>query len=112
MDDYRISRNKERQLIRQAKREHFSNKVDICKNSAALWKHMRTINKGDVSSTHNLPAELVINNKSIFNSEQIALELNKFFATIAEKFSQWIWGITPKYWQNKKLCKFESIKQY
>ena len=31
-------------------------------------------------------AELVRNNKSIFNSEQIASELNKFFATIAEKF--------------------------
>ena len=84
-DDYRISRNKVRQLIRQAKREHFSNEVDTCKSSAALWKHMRTINKGDVSSTHNLPGELVINNKSIFNSEQIASELNKFFATIAEK---------------------------
>ncbi|MCG8110902.1 MAG: reverse transcriptase family protein, partial [Candidatus Thiodiazotropha taylori] len=85
-DDYRKSRNTVRRLIRQAKRDHFSNKVDTCKSSADLWKHMRAINKGDISSTNNLPAELVINNKCISNSEHVASELNKFFATVAEKF--------------------------
>ena len=85
-DDYRKSRNKVRLLIRQAKRNHFLNKVDTCKNSAAIWKHMRAINKGDISSTSNLPAELIISNKCILDSEKIATELNKFFATIAENF--------------------------
>lgn len=60
--------------------------MDTCKNSAAIWKHMRAINKGDISSTNNLPTELIINNNCITDSEKIATELNKFFATIAENF--------------------------
>ena len=47
---------------------------------------MRAINKGYISSTNNLPAELIINNKCILDSEKNATELNKFFATIAENF--------------------------
>ena len=75
-------------LIKHAKRKHFSETVDNCKDTKAIWSHLRTVTTGSKSSINSLPAELVINNERITNSENIASKLNKYFASVAEQFEK------------------------
>ena len=84
-DDYRKFRNKTRQLIKQAKRKYFSESVNNCKDTKAIWKHLRTVTTGSKSSPSNLPSEIIINNERITGSENIASTLNKYFASVAEQ---------------------------
>ena len=85
-DDYRKFRNKTRQLIKQAKRKYFSESVNNCKDTKAIWKHLRAVTTGSKSSPSNLPSEIIINNERITGSENIASTLNKYFASVAEQF--------------------------
>ena len=78
-DNYRKFRNKTRQMIRHAKRKYFSDTVDNCKDTKAIWKHLRSVNTGTNSSTNQLPAEIVINNEHIIDSTKVASKLNEFF---------------------------------
>ena len=84
--DYRRIRNKTKQLIRHAKRKHFSEKVDNSKDTKSIWKHLRDVNTGTKPSANNLPTELIINGERINNSEQIAAKLNNYFSTVAEQY--------------------------
>ena len=85
-DDYPKFRNKTRQLIKQAKRKYFSESVNNCKDTKAIWKHLRAVTTGSKSSPSNLPSEIIINNERITGSENIASTLNKYFASVAEQF--------------------------
>ena len=85
-DDYRKFRNKTKQLIRHAKRKYFSDTVDNCKDTKAIWKHLRSVNTGTNLPTNQLPTELVINNERIIDSTKVASKLNEFFASVAEQF--------------------------
>ena len=85
-DDYRKFRNKTRQLIKQAKRKYFSESVNNCKDTKAIWKHLCAVTTGSKSSPSNLPSEIIINNERITGSENIASTLNKYFASVAEQF--------------------------
>ena len=75
-DDYRKFRNKTRQLIKQAKLKYFSESVNNCKDTKAIWKHLRAVTTGLKSSPSNLPSEIIINNERITGSENIASTLN------------------------------------
>ena len=92
-DDYRTFRNKTRQLIRHAERKYFSETVDNCKDTEVLWRHLRTVTTGPKLSINNLPAERVINNERISNSENIASKLNEYFASVTEQFKEYISGV-------------------
>ena len=45
-DNYRKFRNKTRLMIRHAKRKYFSDTADNCKDTKAIWKHLRSVNTG------------------------------------------------------------------
>ena len=79
-------RNKTRRLIKQAKQKYFSESVNYCKDTKAIWKDLRADTTGSKSSTSNLPSEIIINNERITGSENIASTLNKYFASVAEQF--------------------------
>ena len=85
-DNYRKFRNKTRQMIRHAKRKYFSDTVDNCKDTKAIWKHLRSVSTGTNSSTNQLPAEIVINKEHIIDSTKVASKLNEFFASVADQF--------------------------
>ena len=82
--DYKRNRNKTKQLIRQAKRNYFSNCINNSKDTRSIWKHLRNVNSGSNSDSSNLPEELVINDEHITDSVDIANKLNKYFASVAE----------------------------
>ena len=42
--DYKMLRNKNIQLIRQAKRKYFSDSVKNSKDSKTIWNHLRAVN--------------------------------------------------------------------
>ena len=90
-DNYRKFRNKTRQMIRHAKRKYFFDTVDNCKDTKAIWKHLRSVNTGTNLSTNQLPAELVINNEHIIDSTKVASKLNGFFASVADQFNTCSW---------------------
>ena len=73
-------------MIRHAKRKYFSDTADNCKNTKAIWKHLRSVKTGTNLSTNQLPAELVINNEHILDSTKVASKLNEFFASVADQF--------------------------
>ena len=82
--DYKRYRNKTKQLIRQAKRNYFSNCINNSKDTRSIWKHLRNVNNGSNSDASNLPEKLVINDEHITDSLDIANKLNKYFASGAE----------------------------
>lgn len=61
--DYKRYRNKTKQLIRQAKREYFSNCKGYSKDSKDIWKHLRNVNNGINAASSNLREELIIENE-------------------------------------------------
>ena len=84
--EYRRYRNKTQDLIRRAKKQHFTDSVSILKDSKTIWKHLRTATKTSNPSSNTLPDELIINDQKFSNSEDIAFKLNNYFAKISELF--------------------------
>ena len=76
--DYRKYHNKSKDLIRKAKRKHFSDSVINSKDMRAIWQHFRKINNNDKISNSNLPEEIIINNERYTSSEDIATEMNGY----------------------------------
>ena len=82
--EYKQYRNKTRSLIRKAKRKHFTDAVETSKNISIMWKHLKAVNKGSVSTVNNIPDELLINNEHFSDSHTIATKLNEYFSSIAQ----------------------------
>ena len=83
-NDYKRYSNKSKQLIRQAKREYFSNCIGNSKDSKDIWKHLRNVNNGTNAASSTLPEELIIENERISDPENVANKFNTYFASIAE----------------------------
>ena len=49
-----------------------------------MWKHLRAVKKGSVSTVKNIPDELLINNEHFSDSHTIAMKLNEYFSSIAQ----------------------------
>ena len=77
--DFKTYRNKTKQLIKIAKRKHFSDSVTDSKDTRAIWQHFRKINNKDKSSNSNLPEEVIIDDIRYTKSEYIAAKLNEYF---------------------------------
>ena len=84
--DYKIFRNKTKDLIRKAKRKHFSNTVIDSKDTKTIWQHFRKVNNKDTKANSGLPEEIVVDNKRYTQSEDIANKLNEYFSTISDIF--------------------------
>ena len=82
---YKLYRNKTRDLIRKAKRRHFSESIESNKDSRTLWKHFRSVTNKSNAPLSSLPHELTINNVLYTDSEDIAVKLNEFFASVCEQ---------------------------
>ena len=54
------------------------------KDTKSIWKHLRTANKNTNACDNILPNELEINGQQYTNSQDIALKLNDYFASISE----------------------------
>lgn len=85
--NYKTYRNKTRNLIKKAKRGHFTNAIENSKDTRLIWQHLRELNNGQ-SSSSNLPDELVINEEHISEPESIAMKLNEYFSSIAQILSR------------------------
>ena len=81
--DYKRYRNKTATLIRSAKRKYFSDSINNSKNSKFIWQHLRSVDNKKTSS-NTLPDELIIDDKDITKSENIAIEFNKYFTSISD----------------------------
>ena len=84
--DYKIFRNKTKDLIRKAKRKHFSNTVINSKDTKTIWQHFGKVNNNDTKANSGLPEEIVVDNKRYTQSEDIANKLNEYFSTISDIF--------------------------
>ena len=65
-------RNKTRNLIRKAKRQHFTNSVENMKDTSSIWRHLKVVSKGSTASSKTLPDELIIDAEHFTDSETIA----------------------------------------
>ena len=86
--EYRMYRNKTRQLIRASKRKYFSDSISKSKDSKHIWAHLRTLNGDSKASSKRLPEELIIDNESITQPSDIAQKLNEYFTSIADILNQ------------------------
>ena len=84
--EYRKYRNKAKQLIRVAKRKLFTDSVMNSKDTKTIWQHFKKVNNKHNCSSKKLPDEIIIDNNRFTSSEDIASELNKYFATISKIF--------------------------
>lgn len=80
---YKKYRNKVTTLIRQSKRNHFSDSISNLKDTKTIWKHLKSVSNPGESNNH-IPDEIVINNVTFTTTEQVASKLNKFFTSISE----------------------------
>ena len=85
--DYKRYRNKTKYLIRKAKRKHFSESVTNLKDAKAIWQHLRTVNKSNIS-TNSFPTELNIDNEQITDSRDIANKLNDYFTSVSTRLNE------------------------
>lgn len=85
--DYKRYRNMTKNLIRKAKRKHFSESVTNLKDTKAIWQHLRTANKPNIS-TSSLPTELNIDNEQITDSRDIANKLNEYFTSASTRLNE------------------------
>ena len=81
--EYKRLRNKTRILIRNAKRQHFSSSVENSKDTSVIWRHLRIMNKGSLSSGKMVPDKLTINGETFTDPKILAIEFNEFFTSIA-----------------------------
>ena len=84
---YKTFRNKTRNLIRKAKRNHFSESIATQKDTKTIWKHFRSYTKKTDSTLNTLPDELKINDETYSYSQTIASKLNEYFASVCDHFS-------------------------
>ena len=82
--EYKRYRNKVRNLIRKAKRQHFTHSVENLKDTSTIWRHLRAVNKGCMTSGNTLPGELIVNGEQFTDSQTIASKFNEFFTSIAQ----------------------------
>ena len=82
--EYKRYRNKTSKLIKNAKRNHFSDSIENFKDTKTIWKHLRTINTSAASTNSTLPSELKFANESLTDSKEIATKLNEYFASVAK----------------------------
>ena len=82
--DYKYYRNKTRNLIRKAKRQHFTSSVENLKDTSTIWRHLRLVNKGSTTTGKPLPDELLIDGQRITDSHSIAAKFNEYFTSIAK----------------------------
>ena len=82
--EYKGYRNKFRNLIRKAKRQHFTHSVENLKDTSTIWRHLRAVNKGCMTSANTLPGELIVNGVQFTDSQTIASKFNEFFTSIAQ----------------------------
>ena len=54
LTEYKHYRNKTRNLIRNAKRHHFTKSIENFKDASTLWKYLRAVNNGSTSSGKTL----------------------------------------------------------
>ena len=80
-------RNKTRNLIRAAKRAHFSESIASQKDVRKIWKHFQSLNNKANSAQNTLPDEILINDQTYTDSKDIALKSNEFFASVCDQFS-------------------------
>ena len=80
-------RNKTRNLIRAAKKAHFSESIAFQKDTRKIWKHFRSLNNKANSAQNTLPDEILINDQTYTDSKDIAFKLNEFFASVCDQFS-------------------------
>lgn len=109
-DAYRRYRNKTKQLIRQAKRKHFSNSITNSKDTKSLWKHLRVLNNGSNTASNNLPETLMIDNESIKDPETIAKKLNTYFASVAKILNETTPTGSARDIDAKKISDFVNAK--
>ena len=86
--DYKKYRNKTQELIRKAKKQHFSISITNSKDTKTIWKHLRTATNDSISSQNSIPDELCVDGKTYTSSEEVAFRLNNYFAKISELFSE------------------------
>ena len=84
---YKKFRNKTQNLIRKAKRNHFSESIATQKDTKTIWKHFRSYTKKTDSTLKTLPDELKINDETYSDSQNIASKLNEYFASVCDHFS-------------------------
>ena len=82
------SSNKTQELIRKAKKQHFSESITNSKDTKTIWKHLRTATNDSISSQNSIPDELCVDGKTFTSSEEVAFRLNNYFAKISELFSE------------------------
>ena len=80
--------NKTRNLIRAAKKAHFSEPIASQKDTRKIWKHFRSLNNKTNSAQNTLPDEILINDQTYrpTDSKDIAFKLNEFFASVCDQF--------------------------
>ena len=82
--EYKRYRNKVRNLIRKAKRQHFTHSVENLKDTSTIWRHLRAVNKGCMTSGNTLPGELMLMVNSLPILIQLQVNSTSFFTSIAQ----------------------------
>ena len=83
-ENFKRYRNNTTQLIKQAKRNFFTNCIGNSKDTKSVWKHLNNLNDRSNSTSKRLPEELVFNNERIKDTNAKASKLNTYFTSIAE----------------------------
>ena len=83
--EYKRYRNKVRNLIRKAKRQHFTHSVENLQDARTTWRHLRAVNKGCMTSGKTLPDKLIVDGEQFTDSQTIAIKFNEYFTSIATK---------------------------
>ena len=65
----------------------FSESIASQKDTWKIWKHFRSLNNKANSAKNELPEEILINNQTYTDSNDIAFKLNEFFASVCDQFS-------------------------
>ena len=87
-DNYKRYRNRTRHLIKQSKRNFFTNCIDNSKDTKSIWKHIKKATDGSNLTSRRLPEELAINNERINDASEIASKLNAYFTSIADGLAE------------------------
>ena len=78
-------RNRVLRLVRNSKKKFYNNSIEQNKNSPKeRWKHVKELCP---NTKLNNPISLQINSNLISDPEIVADTLNKYFATIADKYT-------------------------
>ena len=86
-ENYKFLRNEVQRLVRKAKVNYFTSKIEDNKNNPKnLWKSLKDVgmpSKKSGSSTSNIG--LTIDGELNFDKKSVACEFNQFFTTVASK---------------------------